>query len=216
MKHASIHTLTATAIAALLTTVSGTALAQTSGQANFVGPAIGLSATSVQNKVSYESTIASIDGQATQTNDSEAALIASYGFALSQDWVGTVGISFGVKSSDAGTFTYTAGGTQTVTGKFKDHVALSFAPGYRLGSSALVYGKLAYHQIKSEFTDTASSGGSNTHTGTGVGVGLAYAIDPKLELRGEYETVTYSVEKTQLTTGKPKQNALNLSLLYKF
>lgn len=211
MKHASIHTFTAIAIAALLAAVFGTALAQaltqTSGQANFVGPAIGLTATAVQNKVSYESTIPSIDGQATQTNDSEAALTASYGFAISQDWVATMGISLGVKSSDAGTFTYTAGGTQTVTGKFKDHVALSFAPGYRMGSSALVYGKLAYHQIKSEFTDIASSGGSNTHTGTGVGVGLAYAIAPKIELRGEYESVTYSAEKTQLTTGKPKQNA---------
>ncbi|MDZ7938043.1 MAG: outer membrane beta-barrel protein [Rhodoferax sp.] len=209
-------TSSALAITALLATSSGTALAQASAQTNFIGPAIGLTVTAVQTKVDYESTVPSINGQSTQANDSDAALTASYGFAMSQNWVGTVGFSYGLKTSDAGSVTYTAGGTQTFTTKFKDHIVLSFAPGYRVSSSVLVYGKLAYHQVKSDYTDTATTSGSTNHTGTGMGLGVAFAIDPKLELRAEYESVAYSGEKAQLTTGKPKQNGLTFGLLYKF
>jgi hypothetical protein len=206
----------ALAISAVLAASCGTAFAQSTAQTNFIGPAIGLTVTSVQTTVDYESTVPSINGQSTQTNDSEAALTASYGFAMSQNWVGTVGFSYGLKSADAGSVTYTAGGTQRFTSKLKDHIVLSFAPGYRVGSNALVYGKLAYHQVKADYTDTASTSGTTTHNGSGIGLGVAFAIDPKLELRAEYESVTYSAEKAQLTTGKPKQNNLNLSLLYKF
>lgn len=182
----------------------------------FIGPAIGLSASAVQNKVDYESTVASIDGQSTQTNDSEAALIASYGFAMSPQWVGTLGFSYALKTSDLGVVNYTSGGAQNFSGKFKDHVTVSFAPGYRLSSGTLAYGKLAYHQIKADYTDTAGFSGSTNHTGTGIGLGMAFAIDPSLELRAEYESVTYSSEKAQLTTGKPKQSGLSFALLYKF
>eukprot|EP01041_Mallomonas_annulata_P021831 gene21831-41986_t len=164
-----------TLIAATLLISTGITFAQ-SAQPNFVGPAIGLTVSAVQNKVDYESTVPSINGQSTQTNDTEAALVASYGFAMSPDWVGTVGISYSVKSTDAGKVNYTAGTAQSFSGSFKDHLAISFAPGYRVGPNALVYGKLAFHQLKAEFTDTASSGGSNTHTGTGIGFGVAFAI----------------------------------------
>lgn len=195
---------------------STAALAQSNTKANFVGPAIGLTVSAIQNKVDYESTVPSINGQNTQTNDSEAALIASYGFALTSDWVGTLGVSYSLKSTDAGSVSYTAGTAQSFSGKFKDHLSISFAPGYRVGSNALVYGKLAYHQLTAEATDTASAGGTNTHTGTGVGFGVAIAIDPKIELRAEYESVAYSSQKTQLTTGTPKQAGLTVGLLYKF
>jgi opacity protein-like surface antigen len=205
------------AVVALTTALASTAaLAQSATQTNFVGPAIGLTVSSVQTKVDYASTVPSINGQSTQTNDSDAALIASYGFALSPNWVGTVGISYSLKSTDAGTVNYTAGTAQSFSGKFKDHLSVSFAPGYRVGPNALVYGKLAFHQLKAEATDTASAGGTSTHTGTGVGVGAAFAITPQMELRAEYEAVTYSSEKTQLTTGTPKQTGLTVGLLYKF
>jgi opacity protein-like surface antigen len=207
----------AAASIALTTAFSTTvALAQSSTQTNFVGPAIGLTVSTVQTKVDYESTVPSINGQNMQTNDSDAALIASYGFALSPNWVGTVGISYSLKSTDAGTVRYTAGTAQSFSGKFKDHLSVSFAPGYRVGANALVYGKLAFHQLKTEATDTASAGGTSTHTGTGVGIGVAFAIAPQMELRAEYESVTYSSEKIQLTTGTPKQMGLTVGLLYKF
>ena len=201
--------------AATLLAGAGTAFAQ-SAQQNFVGPAIGLTESAIQNKVDFESTVTSINGQSTQTNDTEAALVASYGFAMSPDWVGTVGISYSVKSTDAGKVNYTAGTAQSFSGTFKDHLAISFAPGYRVGPNALVYGKLAFHQVKAEYTDTAAAGGTNTHTGTGIGLGVAFALSPKVELRTEYEMVNFSSEKANLTTGKPKMSGLTVGLLYKF
>lgn len=201
--------------AAALLASTGAAFAQ-NAQQNFVGPAFGLAVSAVQNKVDFESTVASINGQSTQTNDTEAALIASYGFAMTPDWVGTVGISYSVKSTDAGKVNYTAGTAQSFSGTFKDHLAISFAPGYRVGPNALVYGKLAFHQVKAEYTDTAAAGGTNTHTGTGIGLGAAFALSPKVELRTEYEVVNYSGEKANLTTGKPKVSGLTVGLLYKF
>lgn len=202
-------------IAATLLVSTGVAFAQ-SAQQNFVGPAIGLTVSAIQNKVDFESTVTSINGQSTQTNDTEAALVASYGFAMSPDWVGAVGISYSVKSMDAGKVNYTAGTAQSFSGTFKDHLAISFAPGYRVGPNALVYGKLAFHQVKAEYTDTAAAGGTNTHTGTGIGLGVAFALSPKVELRTEYEVVNFSSEKANLTTGKPKMSGLTVGLLYKF
>lgn len=210
------RTTLAWAISTVFLGCAGTALAQSNSQPNFVGPAIGLGVSAVQNKVDFASAVASIDGQSSQANDAEAALIASYGFAMSPDWVGTAGISYGLKSSNAGSITYTAGGTQTVTAKLKDHLVLSFAPGYRMAPDTLVYAKLAYHQIKVDYTDTATTGGTTSHAGTGFGLGIAYALDPKLELRAEYESVTYSEDKAQLTSGKPRQSGLTLGLLYRF
>jgi opacity protein-like surface antigen len=210
------HTTLSLALVASLSTFTSGAMAQSTTSPNFIGPAIGLTVSAVQNKVDYESTVPSINGQSTQNNDTEAALIASYGFALSPSWVGTVGVSYSLKSTDIGTVNYTAGTSQTFSGKFKDHLALSFAPGYRVGANTLVYGKLAYHQMKAEFTDSASAGGSNTANGTGVGFGVAFAVGPKAELRAEYESVNYSNEKTQLTTGRTKQAGLTVGLLYKF
>lgn len=194
---------------------SAAALAQTS-PVSFLGGAVGLSVSAVQNKADFESTVASINGQSSQTNDSEAALLASYGYAMSPQWVGTLGFTYSLKSTDVGTVNYTAGGAQSFTGKIKEHLALSFAPGYRLGASTLVYGKLAYHQIKTDYTDTIGVSGATNHTGTGIGFGAAFALSPALELRAEYENVAYSSDKTQATTAKPKQSGLNFALLYKF
>jgi len=192
------------------------AFAQGAEPSRFVGPALGLTVSATQNKVDYESSLSSINGQSSQGNDSEAALIASYGFPLITDWVGTVGLSYGLKSADAGSINYTYGGTQTVTVKVKEHLSLSFAPGYRLDSNVLMYGKLAYHQMKGEYNDTASSAGTVNHSGNGFGFGFAFTPAPSIELRAEYESITYSSEKILLTTGKPKQSAVGLTLLYKF
>lgn len=205
-----------TAVLLGLIAIDSTAFAHGADQSRFVGPALGLAVSATQATVDYESSLSSINGQSSQGNESEAALVASYGFPLTTDWVGTVGLSYGLKSADAGSINYTYGGTQTVTVKMKEHLSLSFAPGYRLDSNVLIYGKLAYHQMKGEYNDTASSGGTSNHSGNGFGFGFALAPAPSIELRAEYESITYSSEKVLLTTGKPKQSAVSLTLLYKF
>ena len=184
--------------------------------ASFIGPAFGISVSAVQNKAEYESAVTSINGQSSQANDSDASLQASYGFEINPQWVGTVGLSYSVKTSAAGTVDYTSGGAQAIEAKFKNHTALSFAPGLRVGNNTLVYGKLAYHQLSVDYTDSASTGGTTQHTGTGLGFGAAFAIDPSWEVRAEYEAVAFASDKVRLTTGKPIQSGLTFGVFYRF
>jgi len=209
-------TLACATIVACAAVASGNALAQAAKDTHFIGPAVGISISALQNKVDYTSGVATIDGKDSSANDTDISLIGSWGFAMAPQWVGTLGLSFGTKTADAGSFTYALSGTQTITGKIKDHWSVSFAPGYRLGTSSLIYGKLAYHQISGVYTDTLTTGGTTSHRGTGIGLGYAMAVSKQVELRGEYEAVTYSGADVNLTTGKPTQKALNLLVLYKF
>lgn len=207
---------TSIATAALLACAASGVSAQTANQSDFVGPAIGVAVSAVQHKIDYVGTFAPLNGQSTQTNNSDTSLLASWGFAMTPDWVMTLGLSYGLNSADTGSIAYTFTGAQTLTTKVKEHVAVSMAPGYRVGSSALVYGKLSYHQIKAEYTDTLTGSGSITPTGTGVGFGAAFALAPHLELRTEYEAVNYDAKTVNLTSVTTKQTALNVGLLYKF
>lgn len=208
----------------LIQTTAALALALTCGAAaaqsgqSFVGPAIGIAVTAQNNKTPLTSqTIPSVDGQTPQGNDTAGTLLGSWGIALSDRWVATLGLAWDMKSTDAGQFTYTSGGQQTATLKVKEHLSLSVAPGYKVSPSTLVYGKLAYHQLKGDYSDTAS-----TQTvypdfiGTGVGVGLAIALAPRWELRAEYESVRYNEKNLGNSTAKPEQSLFSVGLLYKF
>ncbi len=207
---------TSIATAALLACAASGAWAQAAKQNNFVGPAVGVAVSAVQNKADYNGTFAPLDGQSTQTNNSDVSLLASWGFAVTPDWVLTAGLSYGLNSVDSGSIAYTWSGAQTLTTKTKEHVAISIAPGYRVGSSALVYGKLSYNQIKAEYADTLTGSGSISPSGTGVGFGAAFAVAPQLELRAEYEAIKYDSQTVNYTSVAVKQNAFNVGLLYKF
>lgn len=209
-------TILSTTLLACTACMSSGAWAQTSQSENFIGPALGVSIYAQQVNVDYSSTFAPIGNRSTSANESEVSVIGSWGFALTPEWVGTVGLSFGTQTVDGGAFTYASGGTQTITTKLKDHWSLSFAPGYRVGANSLVYAKLAYHQITGEYSDTLTKGGSTTHTGTGWGLGYAFAMSRQWELRAEYEAVSYSSEKVLLTQGKPEQKGVSFSALYRF
>lgn len=213
----TVHqTLSTALLLACAAGASTSAMAQAAKPTNFTGPAVGIALTAQRNTVDYTSSLAAIDGKDSSASDSDASLIASWGFAMSPDWVGTAGLSIGTKSVDFGSTTYVAGGTQTITAKTKDHWSVSFAPGYRIGADSLVYAKLAYHQITGVYTDTLTAGGTTTHRGTGIGLGYAMALSNHIELRGEYESVTFSSDTVNLTTGKPQQKSVTLGLLYKF
>lgn len=186
------------------------------GMNPWTGPAVGLAVQSQSVKTDYTSSVSSINGQNTSTSDSAVSLVGSWGFALSEQWVATLGLSYGLSKTDIGQFTYTYGGTQRVTAQAKDHLALSFAPGYRLNSQTLVYAKIGYHQLTAEYTDTATSTSSLDFSGVGYGLGAAWALSPQYQLRVEYETVRYGSKTAALTTAEPTQNLLNLALLYKF
>lgn len=202
-------------IAALaLLCASAASHAQTT--APLVGPAIGIAAQSTSNKVAYTSSVPSINGQSSSAADTAISLVGSWGYALTDQWVAMVGLSYGPSQTDMGRINYTSGGAQSFTAKTKDHLALFVAPGYRLHPQAVLYGRLAHHQLTVEYSDTATNTSSRTFTGSGVGAGLAYTLGRNLELRVEYETVSYKSELIHLTNAKLEQNIVSGALLYRF
>jgi opacity protein-like surface antigen len=141
-----------------------------------------------------------------------ADLVGSWGFALAQQWVGTVSATVGITNSDMSM-------APTAKAANKQRFSLSFAPGYRIGSDGLLYGKVGYHSVAFEYTDTSTTVSSltKTHQGFGFGAGYAMALSRNLELRAEVESVTYSGENTSATVKlTPKETNFTLGLLYRF
>lgn len=204
MKSNSLKLVAAIALAAC----AGTALAQ--GKPAFTGWGVGLSVSSSQNKFAPNSSIQLTSGQFDATT-TPVALIGSYGFAMGSQWVGTVGLSYDLGNTDFGTAVISGNSSPTtLTGK--NHLSVSFAPGYRVGDKGLVYAKLAAHQTTFNQQQPGFADVTKTISGTGLGLGYAMALSPAMELRAEYEAVEYDKQ----TGGVPKQNRLGLSLLYTF
>ena len=202
-------TRTTLAAAALLAFASGAAFAQAKQSTNFTGLGVGVSIASSKNKLEFEPAASGpFEG-----TDSTADLLASYGFNMGNQLVGTVGMAVGIKSTSFGTFVGTSSNSNATT---KQHFALSFAPGLRIGNDGLVYGKLAFHQLSVNYTSTSGFDDTKTHTGTGVGFGYAHAISPQLELRGEFEAVNYGSQMVGTSNTTPKQTSLGIGLIYKF
>lgn len=200
----------AAAVIALSTTLASTAsLAQSTTKPSFTGLGLGANVSFVKNSMDVTSGVADF-----ANNTTEAALTASYGFAMGKDWVGTAGLSLGLKNSDYGNYT---SGSVTSTGTAKQHTSVSFAPGYRIGNDGLVYGKLALHQMTVNYTSSSGFDVSKTHQGTGIGIGYAHALSPSLEFSVEYETVQFDTQNTTTTsTAQPKQGNLNLGIAHRF
>lgn len=191
------------ASAAVLACATGSALAQS---ANFIGPAAGVTVSSQTYKIDRDP----VWTRDLTGNGNIFELVGSWGFAMAPQWVGTAGVSLGLSNSDL-----YADATSRATGK--QRASLSFAPGYRLGAGGLVYGKVGYHTMQVNYKDSSGGEITLTHQGFGTGVGYAHALTRNIELRGELETVTYSAENTTATIKvTPKQNNLNVSLLYRF
>lgn len=201
---------TALIVAALLACAAAPAMAQASKQSNFTGPALGVAISAQQNRVDFDPAASS----EMKASSSGVDLLGSYGFAMGPQWVGTVGLSLGLKNSDFGSMVI---GSTTSTATAKNHLSVSFAPGYRVGNDGLVYGKLAFHTLSANYTSSSGFDETKTHSGTGFGVGYAMALSSNLELRGELESVTYSSETTGTTSKSiPKQTNFTVGLLYKF
>lgn len=202
-------TIASVAIVTCSVVATGNAFAQADQNAPFTGLGIGLAVTSVKNSLELSST--SLDFAATST---EAALIGSYGFAMSKDWVGTLGLSVGLKNSDYDTVV-SSGVTNNAVAK--NHIALSFAPGWRINEQSMVYGKVALHSMTVNYTASTGFDKTITHQGTGLGLGYAMAISRNIELRAEYETIQFDAQNTAATTtSKPKQTDLTFGVVYKF
>ncbi len=200
--------------ASALALVCGSAAAQSSQK--FVGPALGISVSVQGNKTPLSSQVGSLNGKSVQASDTAASLVGSWGWALSDHWVVSLGAAWDIGTTDIGKINYTSGASQTLLLKTREHLSLSISPGYRLNPDLLLYGRLSNHQLRGEYVDSASRAGTVDHAGVGVGLGLAVSVAAKWELRVEYEDVKYDAKTVRTTSGKPEQSLLSMGLLYKF
>jgi hypothetical protein len=203
---------TALIAAALLACASAPAMAQTSKQTDFTGPSLGVAISSQRSKLifspsstyKYESTGAGAD------------LLGSYGFAMGKNWVGTVDLKLGLKKVSFGDEQI---GANTESATIKQHFSASFAPGYRVGDSGLLYGKVGFHSATVNYTSTSGTDFDRTHAGVGVGIGYAMALSPSMELRADVESVQYDGQANGsggVSKLYPEQTNFTLGLLYKF
>lgn len=179
----------------------------------FTGPSVGLSLGYADNKVDYSG---AVTGKASDS-DLTGKVRAAYGFAMSQDWIGTVGIGYQLNKTKFGDGSYVSGGnTYGVSVKLKNDFEVSFAPGYRITPDSLIYAKASYHWAKGEYRDQLVGSGETSHTGAGIGFGYLKAMGQNLSVGVEVEHVEYSRESANQSSGKPKQDALNFVLNYRF
>lgn len=197
--------------AAALACLAAPALAETGH--HFTGFSLGASLGAVNSKIDFSPAA----GTDMASSDNAFDLVGSYGFSLGSDWIGTVDLNYGLKNIKFGSFVSSTGVTSEASAK--QHYAVSFAPGYRIGSNGLLYGKVALHSLTVNYTATSGIDFSRTHQGVGVGAGYAMALNNRLTLRAELESVSYNSQQNNnsaTATLKPEQLGLSATLLYKF
>ncbi len=200
-----------TALCAAATFACAPALAQTG--ANFTGFSLGAGLGAVSSKIDFSPSA----GTDMASTDTALDLVGSYGFSMGSNWVGTVDLSYSLKNVKFGSFVSSSGVTSDASAK--QHYAVSFAPGYRIGIDGLLYGKVALHTLTVNYTATSGIDFSRTHQGVGVGVGYAMALNNRLTLRAELESVSYNSQQNNnsaTATLAPQQFGLAATLLYKF
>ena len=136
--------------------------------------------------------------------------------AAGNNWIITLGTSYDLNDRKFGTVNYSDRGQQTVDVKLKQHWSLFVTPGYLLEPSLMLYGKLAYHAAKADYSDSVSGSGTRNHHGIGYGMGISYALNQNIELGFEVQHVSLSRESAQLSDGKPSFTEAMLRLGYRF
>jgi len=206
----SIKTLAATAA---LMCVAAPSIAQSGSNASFTGWGLGAGLSVQNSKIDFSPST----GADMASTDTALDLIGSYGFAMGQNWVGTVDVAYSLKNIKFGSIVSSSGVTSEAT--VKQHYSASFAPGYRVRNDGLLYAKVSLHSMTGNYTTSSGIDFSRTHSGLGVGLGYAMALSSNVELRAELENVNYSHEQNNTSTTAtfaPKQTNVSAALLYKF
>ena len=167
--------LTAAAFAVIATSAS----AQVS---NFAGFSAGLNLNSVSTNTELTiNGVGSFDGIGQQSWN--GAVQGAYGFVASPSTVISVGATYGLGDSKAGSISGIA------NLKIKNQLSVYVEPGFLVNNSTLVYGKLSYEKAKiGENSDTTSV------NGTGFGIGVRTLIAKATYLQVEFKQIGYGRE----------------------
>jgi len=183
-------------------------------ETNFTGPSIGVKVSAVDNDVDYGGFL---DGISSSNNDVDTELYASYGFALSGNWVVNLGATYSLTDTDFDTESYLDGGsTETIDVELEDHWSVYIEPGYKFTDKWLGFAKLAYHDGDANYRDSLAGNGTTSVNGIGYGIGVAYAYSRNIEARLEYQEIDYDRERVNLSTGELDVSEFSVSIGYRF
>ena len=215
-------------------------LADTPQAAKFTGPAlaVGLSAGSseieVKNSPEMDAYLRPSSGSSYSERSSnqgyaQPTVDLSYGFALNERLVGTVGLSYDFGAVDTKTAPMLTGSSEQGPAiKLTRHRSIYVAPGLRLGREWLLYGKLGYHQITAKHQWKITKNGktspqqSSTLSGASIGFGANWAMTRNLELRMEAEAINFNrlddhfADGSKTYSARPSMVRSNLLLGYRF
>jgi outer membrane immunogenic protein len=172
---------------------------------NFSGFSLGLNANFVTSSTERTAGGATAKlGEGTQT----ASLQGAYGFDLGGSGALGLGLTYNLGDLKGGT-------TGTSEFKGKDMYSVYIEPGYVLGSSTLLYGKLAYLGMKGEAT-TAGTTASENFDGVGYGAGARALLSRNLYLQIEFMQSDYNKKAISGTDYKPSGTTGAIGLGYRF
>lgn len=156
---------------------------------NFGGFSAGLNLNTVSTnvKATYDGA-GSFDGIGQQSWN--GSVQAAYGFVTSPSTVVSVGASYGLGNSKAGTLKVDGGSTYEV--KTKNQLSVYVEPGFLFSNSTLVYGKLGYERVKGISSVDGDESGSDKLKGSSFGFGLRTMLDKTSYVQVEVRQLGYS------------------------
>lgn len=174
---------------------------------NFTGPAVGVDIGTSK----YKSNANYVD----MHRLTDVELSTSYGFALGDtDFVGMPEL----RTRVLGTKKYSSWSDSIGTGHADIHrqYTVSYLQGYRASSNVLPYVRVGYEWSKiTDYEQEANGNNKKTKQnfkGPVFGVGVKYAINPNLELGGEYRHSRKKVSDEKVEPG----NHFNVGINYRF
>lgn len=169
-------------LAACMAAATG-ASAQTS---NFEGFSGGLNLNAVAATTQIELFDTTLDGIGQQSYN--ASLQGAYGFVTGPSSIISIGASYGLGKSKAGEI---SDGTDSINISAKNQLSIYVEPGFLVGNSTLVYGKLSYEKAKIEGSSSDGDSASTSINGTGIGAGSRTMLNKTTYLQVEFKRVSY-------------------------
>lgn len=173
-----------------------TAGAQTANFEGFSG-ALNLNTVSINSNLTVGNDDASINGIGQQSWNASAQV--AYGFVTSPNTVVSIGGTYALNKSKAGTIPVYGDLNLSIKGAYSLYVE----PGFLLTDKTLAYGKLAYEAGKGTLSAGEESRSKNL-SGTGYGAGIRTMLDAKSFLQIEFMQVDYKNVNGEMGSLKPK------------
>ncbi len=180
-----------------------------SAQTSFSGFSVFGNLNHLTSSVKYTDGADTIDGLGKSSVG--FTLGTDYGFSLGKDSVLLLGATFNFGSPEL--FDFNVGGDNF---KFEEKTAWSLylAPGVEVVKDVLLYGKLAYHDMKVKASGDIT--GNQSFNGVGYGIGSRVNLNKTTFMTVEFQQINFGKETTAVGTWEPKATVGSVGIGFKF